>query len=88
MVDPCWVQVRGPLEPYADGFRGELERLGYTPLSAAGHVRLVAHLNRWMTGRPVGVDVGTDDGGRLLRRAPSGRLLQLADGPFVAAAAG
>jgi site-specific recombinase XerD len=36
------------LEPYADGLRGELERLGYTPLSAAGHVRLVAHLSRWM----------------------------------------
>src|SRR6266568_7226765 len=31
-----------------DGLRGELERLGYTPLSAAGHVRLVAHLSRWM----------------------------------------
>ena len=48
MVDPCWARVRGPLEPYAEGLRGELERLGYTPLSAAGHVRLVAHLSRWM----------------------------------------
>ena len=48
MVDPCWARVCGPLEPYADGLRGELERLGYTPLSAAGHVRLVAHLSRWM----------------------------------------
>src|SRR5713226_3702746 len=48
MVDPCWARVRGPLQPYAVGLRGELERLGYTPLSAAGHVRLVAHLSRWM----------------------------------------
>jgi integrase/recombinase XerD len=48
MVDPCWARVCGPLEPYADGLRVELERLGYTPLSAAGHVRLVAHLSRWM----------------------------------------
>ena len=48
MVDPCWARVYGPLEPYADGLRSELERLGYTPLSAAGHVRLVAHLSRWM----------------------------------------
>src|SRR5207244_540729 len=48
MVDPCWARVRGPLELYADGLRGELERLGYTPLSAAGHMRLVAHLSRWM----------------------------------------
>ena len=35
-------------EPYADALRGELERLRYTPLSMAGHVRLVAHLSRWM----------------------------------------
>ena len=48
MVDPCWARVGGPLEPYVEGFRGELERLGYTPLSAAGQVRLVAHLSRWM----------------------------------------
>jgi integrase/recombinase XerD len=48
MVDPCWARVCGPLAPYAEGLRGELERLGYTPLSAAGHVRLVAHLSRWM----------------------------------------
>lgn len=48
MVDPCWARVHGPLEPHADGLRGELERLGYTPLSAAGHVRVVAHLSRWM----------------------------------------
>ena len=48
MVDPYWARVCGPLEPYVDGLRGELERLGYTPLSAAGHVRLVAHLSRWM----------------------------------------
>ena len=51
MVDPCWARVCGPLEPYADGLRSELERLGYTPLSAAGHVRLAAHLSRWMIRR-------------------------------------
>jgi site-specific recombinase XerD len=43
--------VRGPLAPYAEGFRDELERLGYTPLTAAGHLRLVAHLSRWMLER-------------------------------------
>ena len=48
MTNPSWARVRGPLEPYADGFRGELERLGYTPLTAATHVRLMAHLSRWM----------------------------------------
>jgi site-specific recombinase XerD len=40
--------VDGPLAPYADGFRAELERLGYTPLTAATHVRLMAHLSRWL----------------------------------------
>jgi len=49
MVDPCWARVSGPLEPYAAGLRDELERLGHTPLTAAAHVRLVAHLSRWMT---------------------------------------
>jgi integrase/recombinase XerD len=55
MVDPYWARVHGPLEPYADGLRGELERLGYTPLTAAGHVRLVAHLSRWMIEKSVSV---------------------------------
>ncbi len=53
MVKPCWARVSGPLEPYAAGLRAELERLGYTRLSAAGHVRLVAHLSRWMASRKV-----------------------------------
>ncbi|WP_326654989.1 site-specific integrase [Streptomyces sp. NBC_01750] len=48
---PCWARVRGPLAPYAVAFRVELERLGYTPLTAAGHLRLVAHLSRWMLER-------------------------------------
>src|SRR2546430_7614428 len=46
--DPYWARVHGPLVGYVDGFRGELLRLGYTPLSAAGHVRLMAHLSRWL----------------------------------------
>jgi site-specific recombinase XerD len=40
--------VPGPLASYAEGFRAELERLGYTPLSAAVHVQLMAHLSRWL----------------------------------------
>ena len=46
---PCWPEVIGPLAEYADGFRAELARLGYTPLSAASQLRLAAHLSRWMT---------------------------------------
>lgn len=45
---PCWARVGGPLAPYAAGFRAELEWLGYTPLTAAVHVRLMAHLSRWL----------------------------------------
>lgn len=45
---PCWARVCAPLAPYADGYRVELERLGYTPLTAAAHVRLMAHLSRWL----------------------------------------
>ena len=41
-------QVTGPLAPYVEGFRAELGRLGYTPLTAAGQVRLMAHLSRWL----------------------------------------
>src|SRR4249920_3433883 len=48
MTRPSWATVRGPLAPYAGGFRVELERLGYTPLTAATHVRLMAHLSRWL----------------------------------------
>jgi len=55
VTKPCWARVSGPLEPYAAGCRRELERLRYTPLTAAAHVRLVAHLSRWMADRDVAV---------------------------------
>ena len=41
-------RVVGPLAPYADGFREELARIGYSPGSAEIHVRLTAHLSRWL----------------------------------------
>jgi hypothetical protein len=52
---PSWPEVTGPLAEYADGFRAELARLGYTPLTAAGQARLMAHLSRWMSAK--GLDV-------------------------------
>lgn len=51
---PSWARVCGPLAPYAEGFRVELERLGYTPLTAAVHVRLMAHLSRWLAREGIG----------------------------------
>jgi integrase/recombinase XerD len=54
VVDPSRVRVTGPLQPYADGFREQLTELGYTRLSAADQLRLMAHLSRWLTGRRLG----------------------------------
>ena len=51
---PSWAEVTGPLAEYADGFRAELFRLGYTPLAAAVQLRLTAHLSRWMTAECLG----------------------------------
>lgn len=82
LTSPSWARVDGPLAPYADGFRAELERLGYTPLTAATHVRLMAHLSRWLAPegrRGAGVDPG---GGRcVLRRAPRGRVCRACHWP-------
>jgi site-specific recombinase XerD len=45
------VRVSGPLAVHAAGFAGFLAEAGYTPLSAANQVRVLAHLSRWMEGR-------------------------------------
>jgi integrase/recombinase XerD len=46
--DPSRVRVTGPLAVFAEGFAGELARLGYKPNTAADQLRLMAHLSRWM----------------------------------------
>ena len=48
------VRVRGPLAPYAEGFAGELGRLGFTVLSARDQLGLAAHLSRWLGGAGLG----------------------------------
>lgn len=50
------VTVSGPLACYAEGFGGELARLGYTPLSTSVQLRLMAHLSRWLAGEGMGVE--------------------------------
>lgn len=45
---PSRVSVAGPLERYADGFRRDLSRLGYSSSPAAGHLQLMAHLSFWL----------------------------------------
>jgi integrase/recombinase XerD len=48
MGKPSRVRVRGPLAPYAPGFRRELARQGYTPNSASNQLQLMAHASRWL----------------------------------------
>lgn len=48
-------KVRGPLAGIAEGFRAELDRLGYTPLSREYKVAEVARLSDWLDGRGLGI---------------------------------
>ena len=74
---PCWAEVAGPLAEYADGFRAELSRLGYTPLTAACQLRLTAHLSRWMTAEGISTqDLDKAGGGTVLRGPPPGGIRQ------------
>ncbi|HEY5361106.1 MAG TPA: site-specific integrase [Streptosporangiaceae bacterium] len=59
MGDPSRVRVTGPLAGFAEGFAGELARLGYKPNAAADQLRLMAHLSRWMDGEGLGAEALT-----------------------------
>jgi len=48
-------KVSGPLEVFADGFRAELERLGYTRSSREHKLAEVAWLSTWLDKRGLGV---------------------------------
>ncbi len=47
------VRIVGPLAPHLEGFRDELARQHYTPLSAANQMRVMAHLSRWLRDRKI-----------------------------------
>lgn len=47
------VRVSGPLGGYVAGFAVALRSQGYTDLSLADHLRMVAHLSRWLAARAV-----------------------------------
>lgn len=53
MTKPSDVKVVGPLLPFVSGFIEELAGLGYSPLSAANQVRVLAHLSRWMVAEDI-----------------------------------
>lgn len=42
------VRVTGPLAPSAEEFGSHLLELGYAPGTTEGHLRLLAHLSRWL----------------------------------------
>lgn len=48
------VQVRGPLAEFVPLVAAEALECGYTPLTTAGVLRLMAHLSRWMQARGMG----------------------------------
>jgi site-specific recombinase XerD len=56
MRDLSRILVTGPLEPYVSGFVAELAERGYTPVSAAHQLRLMAHVSRWLASEGLGPD--------------------------------
>ncbi|MBV9922591.1 MAG: tyrosine-type recombinase/integrase [Pseudonocardia sp.] len=57
--------VRGPLEAHVTGFAEGLLRQGYTRSAAEQHVCFIAHLDRWMQAK--GVGLGDLDGSAIER---------------------
>lgn len=51
MRNPALVQVRGPLAPFAEGFRARLELLGYARQPRVVHLELMDQLSRWLDER-------------------------------------
>ena len=48
MADPSRVRVTGPLTSYTEGFAAELQRQGYTPVSASRQLQLATRLSHWL----------------------------------------
>jgi len=50
------VRISGPLKPFANGFAADLRRQGYTRNSIGVHLRLMAHLSRWLVAEDLNVE--------------------------------
>ena len=76
------VRVRGPLAEFAPLVAAQARESGYTPLTTAGVLRLMANLSRWMQARGIGAQELSRERAReftAARRAagrPSGRSLR------------
>lgn len=55
MSDLSRVAISGPLEGYAEGFASELARQGHAFSSVVFHLRLLAHVSRWLETRDLDV---------------------------------
>ncbi len=54
------VLMSGPMVPFMEAYRLELENRGYTPLSAVNELRQVARFSRWLEARGLGAaDLGS-----------------------------
>jgi site-specific recombinase XerD len=82
----AWTRGDSPLAPFAEGYRAELARLGFTPGVVKQHLMLMGQLSRWMSSE--GLDVGQLTPARLeefraarraggQRRVPTERSLRL-----------
>ena len=81
------IRFAGPLTPFAKGYAAELKRQGYTPLSAAVQLRLLAHLSRWLASERLGVDelcMDTVERYLIARRSAgyTGHLTETSAAPF------
>jgi site-specific recombinase XerD len=67
----AWTKVRvtGPLAPYAPRFAQELLARGYTDLSTADQLRLMAHASRWLDEHGLGAVVLDDEHWHAYRKA-------------------
>ena len=62
------VRIVGPLAPHADGFRSWLCQCWYSPLTADGQLRLMAHVSRWLASQGLDCSALTDEvAGKFLR---------------------
>jgi site-specific recombinase XerD len=57
MGDPSRVRISGPLAVHAAGFAADLAQRGYATSSVASHLRLAAHVSRWLDQQ--GLDFGS-----------------------------
>jgi site-specific recombinase XerD len=50
----AWTWGDGPLAPFAEGYRAELVRQGYTHSSVKNHVLVMGQLSRWLSAQGLG----------------------------------